>query len=153
MKEIFAVEEKLLPKEYKPFRELVICGNTFENGQVPIKVDGHPVFLLGKGDEANKVNVWLQVPTGKEWEYQIRPGHLGDSAYEVKRSGNLISVYFGHHIILRAEIINDDKVVIDHLDFTKWGLMIHGDPKTLWVGKIQISNNRFQNVNVMVNVR
>jgi len=143
------MEEILLPQDYEPFQELVICGNSLVNGQVPISVDGHAVFLLGKG---NEVKVWLQVPTGKEWRYEIVPDQPGDSAYKVKRSGNSISVYFGHHLILRAEKITEDKAIIDHLDLTTFGLAIHGDPTTLWVGRTELSGNSFDGVRTMVAV-
>ncbi len=138
-----------LPEEYVPFDELVICGNTLLNGQVAIAVDNNPVFLLGKGDE---VRVWLQVPTGNEWRYEIYDSQSDDSAYQVKRAETSIAVYFGPHLILRAEQKSDRKIVVDHVDLTHFGLSIHGDSAMLKVGTTQLAGNVMDGVETMVNV-
>lgn len=143
------MKKSSLPSGYEPFHELSVCGNSFVEGKIPIAVDGHAIFLLGKGDE---VKVWLQIPTGKEWRYEIRPEEIADSAYRVGRHGDAISVYFGPHLIVRAQKINDEKIDIEHLDFTKFGLAIHGDTTTLWVGSHQFSGNSFNRVETMVSV-
>ena len=144
------MKETKLPDAYEPYEILLICGNTFRNGLVPISVDGRPVFLLGKGKQTN---VWLQVPTGKQWRYEITPDHIDDSAFVVARSENVTSVYFGVHHILRAEQVDDIRVKIDHLDFRPFGLAIHGDPTTLYIGTNKLVANSFNNVKTMVNVK
>jgi len=119
------------------------------NGKVPITVDGHPVFLIGK--DTMKA-VWLQVPTGKEWRYEISNGESDDSAYKVTVSENSIAVYFGPHLLLRAERKSATTLQIDHIDLTKFGLSIHGDSTSLQVGGTTIRGNIFDGVQTMINV-
>jgi len=138
-----------LPEGYIPYEELRICGNVMRNGQVPISVDGRPVFLFGKTSPSS---VWLQVPTGKEWRYEITDGKSDDSAYKVTVTGNKISVYFGPHLLVSAEKVSETVLKLDHVDLTKFGLAIHGDPSSLQVGGMSISGNTFDGVETMVNV-
>jgi hypothetical protein len=138
-----------LPKEYVPYEEMRICGNLMLNGKAPITVDGRPVFLFGK---ASLSSVWLQVPTGKHWRYEISNGQSDDSAYKVSVSGSTIAVYFGPHLLIRAERKSDTALEIDHVDLTKFGLAIHGDSSSLWVGGMTISGNTFEGVGTMINV-
>ncbi len=138
-----------LPNEYVPYEELIICGNTMRNGKAPITVDGRPVFLIGK---ASMSSVWLQVPTGKNWRYEISNGHSDDSAYRVAISGTSIAVYFGPHLLIRAEKKSDATLQIDHIDLTEFGLAIHGDSSSLHVGGMTISGNTFEGVGTMINV-
>lgn len=138
-----------LPDGYIPYEEMVVCSNIIRNGQVAIAVDHRPIFLIGKD---SMTSVWLQVPTGKEWRYEIIKGESTDSAYRVKVSDNSISIYFGHHLILRAEKKSDAKVVIDHIDLTRFGLSIYGDPSSLHVGTNEFRGNVFEGVGTMINV-
>ena len=138
-----------LPNEYVPYEELIICGNVMRNGKAPITVDGRPVFLIGKGP---MTAVWLQVPTGKEWRYEISNGRSDDSAYKVTVSGDSIAVDFGPHLLLRATRKSETAMQIDHIDLTKFGLSIHGDASSLQVGGMTISGNTFDGVQTMINV-
>src|SRR5437667_4293483 len=138
-----------LPNEYIPYEELRICGNLMLNGKAPITVDGRPVFLIGK---ASMSSVWLQVPTDKHWRYEISNGKSDDSAYKVSVSGNSIAVYFGPHLLIRAEKKSYTALEIDHIDLTKFGLAIHGDSSSLQVGGMAISGNTFDGVGTMINV-
>ena len=138
-----------LPDNYIPYDEVILCGNTMRNGKVPIAVDGRPVFLIGK---TSMSAVWLQVPTGKNWRYEIENGVSKDSAYRVAVSGNSVSMYFGPHLLLRAEKKSVTTIQIDHVDLTRFGLSIHGDPNSLHVGGTTISGNTFDGIETMINV-
>ena len=139
-----------LPDDYQPYENLLICGNSLKNGLVPIAVDGHPVFLVGKGQP---IKLWLQIKSGHEWRYEVEPENIDDSAFVVARSENVSSIYFGAHFILRAEHIDNEQAKVDHLDFRPFGLAIHGDPSTLYVGARKLAGNSFSGVQTMVNVK
>ena len=144
------MDELKLPKGYEPYEILILCSNPFQGGQVPITVDGRPVFLLGKGAQTK---VWLQVPTGKVWRYEITPEQINDSAFKVTEYNDATSVYFGAHLILRAEKVDDERIIVDHLDLTPFGLAINGDPTILRVGDNKFVGNAFKNVRTMINVK
>lgn len=119
------------------------------NGKVPIAVDGRPIFLIGKNSMSA---VWLQVPTGNKWRYEIANGVSEDSAYRIAVSGSSVSMYFGPHLLLRAEKKSETTLQIDHIDLTRFGLSIHGDPNSLHVGGSTFSGNIFDGVETMINV-
>lgn len=139
-----------LPKGYQPFATLEICGNLFVRGQVPIMVEGHPLFLVGSGDE---VKLWLNLKAGDNtWKYVVSPEQIGDSAFSVQRSGRLVALYFGEHLLLQANREAGDHLVINHLDFRPIGVSIFGTPKGMQVGEMHLSHNSFRGVYSMVNV-
>lgn len=137
-----------LPDDYLPFPEMTICGNSFVRGTIPITIDGHALFLIGRDEK-----VWLQVPIGgDEWEFVISPTEITDSAYEVKRLGRAINIYFGHHLLLQANKESDVSLMINHLDFRSIGFSIYGTTSGMNVGGMQLTGNSFEGVDTMVGV-
>jgi hypothetical protein len=113
-------------------------------------VEGHPLFLVGTGDE---VQLWLNLKVGdNKWEYVVSPEEISDSAFSVQRAGRLVALYFGEHLLLQANREADDHLVINHLDFRPLGISILGTPKGMHVGGMHLSHNSFKNVDTMVNV-
>ena len=137
-----------LPDEYIPFPRMLICGNTFENGSVPIAIDGRPLFLLGQNEM-----FWLQVRVGSdEWEYVVTPSEVTDSAFEVKRSERVVAIYFGPHLLIQANQDSDEQISVNHVDFRPIGLEVYGTPSELNIGGTQLAGNIFNGVHTMVNV-
>ena len=127
---------------------MLICGNSFENGVVPIAIDGRPLFLLGQ-----KKMLWLQLPVGPdEWEYVLTPSQVTDSAFQVRRSDHVIAVYFGPHLLIQANEESEELISVNHLDFRPIGLAVFGSPSELSVGGTQLSGNIFSGAHTMVNV-
>lgn len=142
------MSKSILPDDYSPYQKMIICGNSFVEGTVPVAIDGHPLFLIGRGGK-----VWLQVRSGKgEWEFVITPSEITDSAFEVTRSGRSIAVYFGPHLLIQANEESEALLMINHLDFSPIGFSIYGTPTELKVGGMQFSSNSFKRVHTMVNV-
>lgn len=144
------VTNTVLPNGYHPFKTIEICSNKFVHGQVPIMVEGRPLFLFGTGDD---VKLWLNLKVGDDkWEYVVSPEEISDSAFSVQRAGRLVALYFGEHLLIQANREGGDHLVINHLDFRPLGISIFGTPKSMQVGGMHLSHNSFKNVYSMVNV-
>ena len=141
---------KVLPSDYKPFERVEICSNSFLGGQVLIMVEGHPLFLIGKGPE---MQLWLKLKVSdKKWEYVVTPEEVTDSAFSVQQAGRYLALYFGDHLVLQANREADDCLIINHVDFRPLGISIFGTPKEMHVGGARLANNSFQNIHTMVSV-
>lgn len=141
----------LTPSHYQPFEKLVICGNTLINGNVPIAVDGYPVFLIGKGDPPR---LWLNKPSqDKTWSPVVVDGISNDSNVRVLHNGKIVAIYINDQIILQATKENDCHLIISHINLKPFGLAITGDITSLKVGGNLIVGNIFEGVATMVNVK
>ena len=140
-----------IPKEYLPFETLVVCGNIFKNGNIPIAIDGNPIFLIGKGTTPR---LWLNVKyKNKDWSYVVYDGISTNDNIRVLHNGSASAIYLNEQVILQATKEKDDHMIITHLDFTPFGLAITGDISSLRIGRHQMSNDIFENLYIMINVK
>lgn len=127
-----------LPEDFVPFKTMIICTNEFVGGRVPIDVEGHPVFLVGKNDPSR---TWLYAPfevDGKrEWQCLVSGNESRHSRAMVITSDNSTGIIWRDeqviHVVAYPE---DDRCEIPSLDFRPLGLDIHGD-----IGGLRISGN------------
>lgn len=144
-------EKLITPHNYQPFEKLVLCGNTIINGRIPIAIDIHPVFLLGKGDPPK---LWLNVPTRQDkWTYVVEDSISKDESIRVLHSGRITAIYLNDKIILQASKEDETHMVITNIDLTPFGLAIKGDISSLKIGGRQMAGNTFKDVDIMVSIK
>lgn len=141
-----------LPPEYIAFQELVICGNRFINGTVPIEVETTPVLLIGQGEPPL---VWISVP-GKQ---RLKPFALvvnnqsRESKISVFWKTNSTVIFFKSSItMLYVTKESDEKAIVPTLDLRPIGLSIFGNEDSLTVANTVLENNTFKNIRAMIRI-
>lgn len=149
-----------LPSQYTPYEELVICSNTMINGIIPVEVDGHSPFLVGKGDVPR---IWLSAmvnPSEQKWLHLIENNQIIDQPtfkdhplkLFISEEDRLVQVSAGEYIILRVEKRSETQAVISQLDLRPLGLNIFGKEDGLHVANSHFRENRFENVRAMIGI-
>jgi len=147
--------KKELPKEYQPFKRMVVCSNTLTDFKVPISVDDHPVFLIGASEISEIPKIWLQAKSKAKgsWAYLIEEGVSKNTGINLQFESNVLSVYFNDLLILHAVRDSEESITITHIDLRPIGFSITGNLQVLKVGNQHIARNTFSNVNTMINVQ
>ena len=143
-----SMSKMILPKEYVPYPDMTVCGNSFVGGRVPIAIENHPLFLIGTG-----IKVWFYMSSDDgKWESIILRNEILDARFKISKSSGGVSVYYGLHLVVRADEESDEALNISHLDFRPFGFDIFGTPSGLTVGDNRISDLSFENIETMVGV-
>jgi hypothetical protein len=148
----------VLPPDYVPYEELVICGNWLINGRVPIAISGEAPLLVGKGPIPQ---VWLKVPMsvgGKDWEYLVQKNvvtwpvaHKFSSLVRVLfPDTKTVEVHYAVNRILRVSADSETKAIVEEINLLIFGINIVGDRSGLNVGSNSFVSNHFQNVHTMI---
>lgn len=138
----------LLPPDYRPYQNFVICGNTFNNGLVPFSVNGEFPFLVGKGPEPL---IWLNLFTDTGSRPLMRAGQkLHDDVTTERVEKSLWRVLVRSETIIEFLVKGDESVEVTKLDLRPLGLAVFGNKLGLHVGGMQLSNNTFNNVKTMI---
>ena len=141
-----------LPKEYKPFDQLALCGNTLINVPVPFEVDGYIPLLIGRNQLPK---IWLNAPSpkpGLEWTPLVRQNRSLHKAVRLIEQENEIIIKINSIEILRVLKISNNSANVVQMDLRPIGLNIYGDKSHLVVGTHQLASNTFQNVYVMIGI-
>jgi len=139
-----------LPNDFNPAPRVEIGSNLFINGQVLIALDSEPIFLIGQGAEPR---LWLGIPgPNRTIRYLVEDNQPRSPRVRVLQKDEVVSIYFDEALIVQVVRKNANEVSVTHLDLTLLGLTIKGDLNSLKVGGSQLSQNTFENVEVMVNV-
>ena len=139
-----------LPPDYRPYKLLNVCGNNFENGQIPIASSTSVVLLVGKGDTPS---IWLSAPSKDNPDdrgYVVEKNISKSSSISVKPKGNSTVVTFGDTTIAKVVKISDDAAEINDIDLRPLGLKIYKEQDGLRIGNMLIKGNYFKNVNTMI---
>ena len=141
-----------LPKEYKPFDELDLCGNTLINVPVPFEVDGYVPLLIGRNDIPR---VWLNAPppkSGTGWIPLVRQNRSLHRSVKAIEQENVVIIKINAMEILRVIKLSNSSANVVQMDLRPIGLNIHGDESHLVVGTHVLVSNTFQNVHVMIGI-
>lgn len=140
-----------LPRDYKPFPKLIICGNTLINVEIPFEIDGNIPLLIG---DVETPKIWLSARAPapeKRWHQIVRANRSLHKAAKVVGAGSHeISVTIDNASVIRLQKRSDGTPEVTELDLRPLGLNIHGDNTTLMIGTNQFDNNTFQNLRTMV---
>jgi hypothetical protein len=132
-----------IPKNYTPFNTLTICSNTISGGGNLVAVGDVLPLLIGKGE---KPKIWLQaLADSKKNEFvtiveESISKHPAVKVYEVEEAGSL-NVMISEDIVLSVKIIDQEKAVVERLDFRPIGLNMHGNLSSLTAGEGTFSGN------------
>jgi hypothetical protein len=138
------------PNGYTPFLNIDLCNNQLINCQVPIEVEGNPVFLIGQGEE---INIWIMRPNDeKKWGYVVTQGISEDAKFKVFRRDDYLSVYFNDFLIMGVVRKDIESIAVNHIDLRPLGLEITGNVMSLNVGGSNMTGNTFENVGTMVSI-
>jgi hypothetical protein len=142
-----------LPKDYKAFPKIIICGNTLINVQIPFEVEGQVPLLIGNDDGPK---IWLSArppQPGMPWQPIVRANRSLHEAAAIIGAGTAeVSVTIGAIKILSLQKRPDGIPEVILLNLRPLGLHIYGDSSKLVVGGNQFTNNTFENVYVMVGI-
>ena len=144
--------EEKLPKEYKSFKELIICSNKFVNGKIPLKVDNNIVFLIGKGHHPV---IWITVQktsASKERTYIVSNNESLHKDISINFSNNTTVISYLTKIILKVVKLTDEKAEIVEMDLRHIGLNIYGDKNGLHTGGNILKGNIFENLYTMIQI-
>lgn len=142
-------DEINLPKNYSPYPELSICGNTLVNVQIPFLIGQIPLLLIGMNSIPQ---VWLSAPTSREsqeWKYIVEANRsLNPAVYvDAQDENRTVYVKISNTIIIKAVAQTATKAAVDVLDLRPVGLNVYGDSSGL-----SLATNRFTG-NSMMNTR
>lgn len=149
-----------LPNNYIPYEELNVCSNTLLNGKVPIEIEGHIPFLIGKGEMPQ---VWLSVPDSKGmWidiiisnkRVEIKSQFFKQFFISIEESAEdkriVISMWKTNILTVIQE--TENKSVITNLDLRPFNLLIYGDNEGLNIGSQLLRGNIMNNVDTMIGI-
>lgn len=140
----------ILPEDYMPFPEIVICSNKLINGTIPITISKHIPFLVGFGDIPL---IWISGPVSKDgslWREIVAKNQPIDDRANIIEEDNNISILYDNNIIINVIKLSDNKAEILYLDLRPIGLDIFGDINGLFISKSNLFNNSFKNVFIMI---
>jgi hypothetical protein len=144
-----------LPKEYKPYTNIWISSNSFDNGNVLFEVEGNPLILLGQSDDENSTSIWLNVPKqagdSTNWSSVISNSKIKDSKFGINVCPFGTEIIFDGIPLIQFHLDNG-KLIITSVNFMPVGLNIVGGYKSLFVSGNGLSNNSFNNVGTMVGI-
>ena len=149
-----ANDKPTLPEDYEPFKELVICSNSFINGYIPINISGHIPFLVGKGEYPT---VWISGPASKDgslWKDIVIKNKTPDDNISIifSEKDKLVNISIGSAILIQVKKISDERAEIISIDFRLLGLNIYGDINGLYVATNLFQNNSFANAYTMMSL-
>jgi hypothetical protein len=143
-----------LPKDYKPFPKIIICGNTLINVQIPFEVYGDIPLLIGDG---NSPKIWLKAMTSRQerkFREIVRANRALQASVTVSGAGTYdISVTVPNMTIIRLHRNTEGIPEVTKLDLRPIGLSIQGDSEKLAIGSQLLTENTFENVRTMVGIR
>jgi hypothetical protein len=143
-------EEIGLPKDYFPYFELTICGNTLVNVQIPFLIERRPLLLIGKNSVPQ---VWLSArtsPGSHEWKYIVQANRsLNPAVYvEAQDENRTVYVRVSNTVIIRAVAQSETKAVVDVLDLRPVGLNVYGNSSGLSLATNRYAGNSMMNLQV-----
>lgn len=144
-----------LPSEYKPFKQVWVCNNHFNNGNIIFEVDHTPIFLIGRGGNKLESLLWFNIPSSDEnsrkWRSVISKNKCNDPAFKLITSKNGNEVNFNEKPLLQFKL-DGNKLIINMIDFRSIGLNIFGGLSSFNVIGNSFTNNTFNNVNTMMSI-
>lgn len=141
-----------LPTEYISFHELVICGNRFINGTVPIEVESTPVLLIGRSEPPS---VWISVPDKQRSNPHalvVNNQSLVSEIDVLTRKNSTVIIFDKSITMLFVKKESDERAIVLALDLRPIGLNIFGDEESLNVATNVLENNTFKNVHTMIKI-
>lgn len=142
-----------LPKDYRPFETIVLCGNTLINVEKIIDDKGFTPILIGK-DENNPPLIWLKAKTKTGTIELIRKNKallniISVNIYKNEKQMDVILNNSGEkHIVLQIENIYEFPV-ISKFDLRTIGYAVYGDKNELKIGNSFMVNSLFQAKNLI----
>lgn len=143
-------KEISLPKNYVPYDELHLCGNTLINVKVPFLIGESPLLLIGK----NTIPlIWLSAqtsPGSHEWKYIVEENRsLNPAVYvDVQDEKRTVYVKVSNIVIVKVATQSATKAVIEVLDMRPIGLNVYGDSSGLSIATNKFTGNSMMNSQV-----
>ena len=133
------------PKDFVPYRRLLLCSNDLALVQVPIVAGGTAVLLIGVGPSPR---VWLSAPTEQgsiTWKRVVADSHSDCRIISILRNERLGSttIFVEQQIVLDVRTDAEEIAHVDQLDLRPLGLDVHGDSGGLFVGTQRLVGNSF----------
>jgi hypothetical protein len=143
-------KEISLPKDYLPYDELRLCGNTLINVKIPFLIGDTPLLLIGKNTVPH---VWLSAqisPGSQEWKYIVEDNRSRNPAVYVytQDETQTVHVRLSNAIILKVVAQSTTKAVIEALDLRPIGLNVYGDDSKLSLATNTYTGNSMMNSHV-----
>jgi len=143
-----------LPKGYKPFPKIIVCGNTLINVQILFETYGEIPLLIG---DDNSPKIWLKAiisPQQRKFLQIVRANKALHESVKVIGVGTYnISVTISNKTIISLHKNIEGIPEVTKLDLHPIGLKIEGDNNKLMIGSNQLVNNTFNNLRTMVGIR
>jgi len=139
----------LIPTEYTPFDEIILCGNKLIKVKKIVDDKGFIPILIGENKKTKRPQIWLNAKT-KDGVIQLidknRP-LINLIEFNEYSNENQIDVILNNqgekHIILQIESIGEIPS-ITKFDLRTIGYNIFGDERALNIGGSQMKNSSFQ---------
>lgn len=147
-------KNNLLPTDYEPFDELILCNNRLVNVKIPFEFKDKIPLLIGKGDVPL---VWLSSPSPIDpsiWRELVRANIPIDKRIfiDYKEKERLLKVKTQFTTILEVVKHTDSNAEITQIDLKPLGLKIYGDQNSLYFGGNKFSQNNFINLKAAIKV-
>ena len=144
-----------IPREYTPFDEIILCGNTLLYVEKIIDDKGFIPLFIGEDKKSKRPQIWLNAKT-KDGVIQLleknRPliNLIELNEYTNENQIDVILNNAGEkHIILQIENIGEIPT-ITKLDLRTIGYNVYGDENTLHIGGSEMTNNSFHTETLIV---
>jgi len=137
-----------LPANYKPYQNLIFCGNNITGGGHIFAMGKVLPLLVGMG---TLPRIWLQAisaPGSKVFISIVDDSKSTHPAVDVITDGSKVVVSVRGKTVLAAESIDEQRAIVSELDFRPLGLNLFGNSSSLNLGGMQMSQNTFSGVGV-----
>lgn len=142
------MDKIMLPPQYQPFHDLLLCSNRLIDVSIPLLFGSTPVLLIGQGLVPL---IWLSAPidqTEKKWGFILKGGKSANPAVNVltdiqKRE---VQVTVSNIEVIRVTAEADHKAVVHQLNLTPIGLEVTGTTDGMKIGGMTFVGNAFSNL-------
>jgi hypothetical protein len=143
-------KEIRLPKNYIPYDELNLCGNSLINVKIPFLIGESPLLLIGKNTTPL---IWLSAqtsPGSHEWKYIVEENRsLNPAVYvDIQDINRTVYVKVSNIVIVKVAAQSATKAMIEVLDMRPIGLNVYGDSSGLSLATNKFTGNSMMNSQV-----
>lgn len=141
---------QIIPSDYIPTENIVLCGNKISNYKYLISDNGFYPILIGEGELPR---IWIYVREKKD-EYitlvEDSVSNVNRIKIDIRNSEKKIEIKETLNNIIILKLDYSGILTVKYLNLEPIGYFIHGDETKLSIGNSTINGNTFTNVPTVI---
>ena len=140
------------PKNFEKLNLLNICSNKIYGGGNLVKIDDYVPLIIGNGFVPK---IWLYLKTDIGIINIVEENRSKNSNIKIfiKEITKEIKIEVKGFLVLNAKLSEDKECLITFINLEPLGINIFGDDKELSIANTKYSNNSFNNIEFLLNIK